>query len=176
MSGHSHFKTVAATKNANDAKRGKIFSKLGRVITIIAKEKGGDIITNAALKTAIEKAKGFNMPKENIERAIKKGTGELAGEALEEVSFEALGPGGAAIIMEGITDNKNRTLGEIKGILSQYGGKMAGEGAIRWMFERKGILIVEAKNIAKEELELLAIESAAQDVIWNETKLTITTT
>ena len=94
MSGHSHFKTVAATKNANDAKRGKIFSKMARVITIAAKEKGGDVTTNAKLKAVIEKAKEFNMPKENIERAIKKGTGELAGEALEEVSFEALGPGG----------------------------------------------------------------------------------
>jgi len=175
MSGHSHFKTVAATKNANDAKRGKIFSKLGRVITIIAKEKGGDIITNAALKTAIEKAKGFNMPKENIERAIKKGTGELAGEALEEVSFEALGPGGAAIIMSGITDNKNRTLGEIKGIVGQHGGKLAGEGAVRWMFAKKGFMAADSQGKSKEELELLAIESGAQDVVWNNNKLQIYT-
>src|SRR3990167_7642761 len=171
MSGHSHFKTVAATKNANDAKKGKIFSKLGRVITIIAKEKGGDIVTNAALKTAIEKAKEFNMPKENIERAIKKGTGELAGEALEEVSFEALGPGGVAIIMSGITDKKNRTLGEIKGIISQYGGKLAGEGAVRWMFARKGFIVVDSQNKSKEELELLAIESGAQDISWDDLKL-----
>src|SRR3989344_7993378 len=175
MSGHSHFKTVAATKNANDAKRGKIFSKLGRVITIIAKEKGGDIITNAALKTASEKAKGFNMPKENIERAIKKGTGELAGEALEEVSFEALGPGGAAIIMSGITDNKNRTLGEIKGIVGQHGGKLAGEGAVRWMFAKKGFMAADSQGKSKEELELLAIESGAQDVVWNNNKLQIYT-
>src|SRR3989344_6169323 len=133
MSGHSHLKTVAATKNANDAKKGKIFSKMGRVITIAAKEKGGDPAKNAKLKAVIEKAKEFNMPKENIERAIKKGTGELAGEALEEVSFEGLGQGGLAVIIEGITDNKNRTLGEIKGILGQYEGKVAGEGAVRWM-------------------------------------------
>src|SRR3990167_11077965 len=166
MSGHSHFKTVAATKNANDAKKGKIFSKLGRVITIIEKEKGGDIVTNAALKTAIEQTKKFNMPKENIERAIKKGTGELAGEALEEVSFEGLGPGGVAIIMEGITDNKNRTLGEIKGILSQHGGKMAGEGAVRWMFERNGLIAVDAEGKTKEELELSAIEAGAEDIKW----------
>ena len=129
MSGHSHAKTVAATKNANDAKKGKIFSKWGRVITMAAKENGGDIATNAKLKTVIEQAKRFNMPKENIERSIKKGAGELAGESLEEVSFEGFGPGGVAIIMEGITDNKNRTLGEVKGILGQYEGKMAGEGA-----------------------------------------------
>src|SRR3989344_6579365 len=159
MSGHSHFKTVKATKDANDAKKGKIFSKLARVITMAVKEKGPDTITNAQLKTAIEKAKEVNMPKENIERAIKKGTGELAGEELEEVSFEGLGPGGVAIIMEGITDNKNRTLGEVKGILSQHGGKMAGEGAVRWMFERKGYIVLSPNTKPKEELELIAIEA-----------------
>lgn len=164
MSGHSHAKTVAATKNANDAKRGKIFSKLGRVITIAAKEGGGDPITNQKLKSALEQAKRFNVPKENIERAIKKGTGELAGETLEEVSFEGFGPGGIALIIEGITDNKNRTLGEIKGILSQYDGKMAGEGAVRWMFERKGVIAINAAGKPKEELEMLAIESGADDV------------
>ncbi len=166
MSGHSHFKTVAATKNANDAKKGKIFSKMGRVITIAVKEKGPDVTSNIQLKAAIEKAKEFNMPKENIERAIKKGTGELAGEALEEVSFEGLGLGGVAIIMDGITDNKNRTLGEIKGILSQYGGKMAGEGAVRWMFERKGLIVLNAEGKSKEELELLIIEAGAEDIKW----------
>src|SRR3989338_983326 len=141
MSGHSHFKTVAATKNANDAKKGKIFSKMGRVITIAVKEKGPDISINSALKSAIERAKEFNMPKENIERAIKKGTGELAGENLEEVSFEGFGPGGIALIMDGITDNKNRTLGDVKNTLSKFGGKMAGEGAVKWMFEKKGLII-----------------------------------
>ncbi len=166
MSGHSHFKTVAATKNANDAKKGKIFSKMGRVITIAVKDKGPDISSNIQLKAAIEKAKEFNMPKENIERAIKKGTGELVGETLEEVSFEGFGPGGISIIIEGITDNKNRTLGEIKGILGQYDGKMAGEGAVKWMFERKGLLIVNGKDKSKEELELQIIEAGAQDIKW----------
>jgi YebC/PmpR family DNA-binding regulatory protein len=164
MSGHSHFKTVKATKDANDAKKGKIFSKLGRVITIAAKEKGGDLTVNAKLKSAIEKAKEFNMPKENIERAIKKGTGELAGENLEEISCEGLGLGGIALIIEGITDNKNRTLSEIKSILNQYGGKMAGEGAIRWMFQRKGVISIEEHDGNKENIELLAIESGAEDV------------
>ncbi len=164
MSGHSHAKTVAATKNANDAKKGKIFSKMGRVITIAVKEKGADISINSSLKALIEKAKEFNMPKENIERAIKKGTGELAGESLENVSFEALGPGGVAIIMEGITDNTNRTLGEIKGILSQYNGKMAGEGAVRWMFERKGLIEIDVVGKKSEDLELLAIEAGADDI------------
>lgn len=175
MSGHSHFKTVAATKNANDAKKGKIFSKMGRVITIAVKEKGPDIGSNIQLKALIEKAKEFNMPKENIERAIKKGTGELAGEALEEVSFEALGPGGTAIIMDGITDNKNRTLGEIKGILTQYNGKMAGEGAVRWMFERRGIILAEAKGKPKEDIEMMIIESGAQDFVWDGNSLEIYT-
>ena len=167
MSGHSHFKTVAATKNANDAKKGKIFSKMARVITIAVKEKGPDVSSNIQLKAAIEKAKEFNMPKENIERAIKKGTGELAGEALEEVSFEGFGPGGFALIIDGITDNKNRTLGDIKGILSQYDGKMAGEGAVRWMFERKGLISINTEGKPKEDLELLIIEAGADDIKGN---------
>ncbi len=167
MSGHSHAKTVAATKNANDAKKGKIFSKLGRVITLIAKEKGGDL-NNPTLKAAIEKAREFNMPKENIERAIKKGTGELEGGNLEEVTFEALGPGGIAIIIEGITDNTNRTLGEIKGILSQYQGKLAGEGAVRWMFERKGLIEIDIVGKKPEDLELLAIEAGADDITFQD--------
>ena len=167
MSGHSHFKTVAATKNANDAKKGRIFSKMARVITIAAKEKGGDIATNAQLKTAIEKAKEFNMPKENIERAIKKGTGELAGENLEEASFEGFGPAEVTIIMEAITDNKNRTLGEIKGILSQYGGKMAGEGAVKWMFERQGVITINSEGKSKEALGLSVIEAGAEDIKWS---------
>src|SRR3989344_1166790 len=164
MSGHSHFKTVKATKDANDAKKGKIFSKLALVITLAVKEKGADSTTNARLKSAIEKAKEFNMPKENIERAIKKGTGELAGEQLQEVSFEGFGPGGIAVIIDGITDNKNRTLGEIKGILSQYEGKMAGEGAVRWMFEKRGVIMLELGGKPKEEMELMAIEAGAEDV------------
>lgn len=163
MSGHSHAKTVAATKNANDAKKGKIFSKFGRLITIAAKEGGGDLATNVKLKSVVEQARGFNMPKENIERAIKKGTGELAGEALEEVSFEGFGPGGIALIIDGITDNKNRTLGEIKGILSQYDGKLAGEGAVRWMFERKGSIQLQAHP----DLEMMAIEAGADDIRQN---------
>lgn len=175
MSGHSHFKTVAATKNANDAKKGKIFSKLGRVITLIAKEKGGDVSSNPQLKAAIEKAREFNMPKENIERAIKKGTGELEGENLEEVSFEGFGPGGFTLIIEAITDNKNRSLGEIKGILSQYDGKMAGEGSVKWMFERNGLIIINPESKLKEELELVAIESGADDISFKENLIYIYT-
>lgn len=171
MSGHSHAKTVMATKMANAAKKGKIFSKFARLITLAVKEGGGsgDLTKNSKLKTVVEQAKSMNMPKENIERAIKKGTGELAGENLEEVTFEAFGPGGIAIVITGITDNKNRTIGEIKVALNTNNGKMAGEGAVRWMFENKGVIIIDlaiqeeaVKN--KESLEMLAIESGADDV------------
>ena len=177
MSGHSHAKTVMATKMANDAKKGKVYSKYGRLITIAVKEGGGsgDPEKNSKLKTIIEQAKNSNMPKENIERAIKKGTGELAGESLESVSYEGFGPGGIAMIIDGITDNTNRTLGEIKSILNQNGGKMAGEGAVRWMFERKGIITIPADGKTKEELELLAIELGADDVSSNENKINIYT-
>jgi transcriptional/translational regulatory protein YebC/TACO1 len=166
MSGHSHAKTVMATKMANAAKKGKIYSKFGRLITIAAKEGGGDSNKNSKLKAVIEQAKSFNMPKENIERAIKKGTGELAGESLEEVSYEGFGPGGIALIIEGITDNSNRTLTEVKVILNQNNGKMAGEGAVRWMFERKGSIVVLPEEKSKEDLEMAAIEAGADDVRW----------
>jgi len=166
MSGHSHAKTVAHTKELAAAKRGAAFSKFGRLITIAAKEGGGDPAINAKLKSVIEQAKKFNMPKENIERAIKKGTGELAGESLEVVSYEAFGPGGIALIIDGITDNSNRTLGEIRTILNQNNGKLAGEGAVRWMFERKGTITVLPEGKQKDELEMIAIESGADDVRW----------
>ena len=166
MSGHSHAKTVMATKMANAAKKGKIYSKYGRLITIAVKDGGGsgDPSKNSKLKATIEQAKAMDMPKENIERAIKKGTGELAGEALEEVSFEGFGPGGIALIIDGITDNTNRTLGEIKSILNQNNGKLAGEGAVRWMFDRKGSITIKPEGKSKEDLELMAIELGADDV------------
>lgn len=175
MSGHSHFKTIKAQKEVADAKKGKIFSKLGRLITIAVKEAGGDPVTNSKLRLAMDQAKKFNMPKENIERSIKKGTGELAGEKLEEVSFEGFGPGGIAIIIEGITDNKNRTLGEIKTILNQNNGKLAGEGAVRWLFDKKGTVTINCEAKTKEKLELLAIELGAEDVFWRDNLLTLYT-
>ena len=144
MSGHSHAKTVMATKTANNAKKGKIYSKYGRLITIAVKEGGGsgDPLKNSKLKASIEQAKSMDMPRENIERAIQRGTGELAGEALETVSFEGFGPGGIAIIINGITDNKNRALGEVRSVLSQNGGKKAGGGAGGWMFYKQRIIWV----------------------------------
>ena len=168
MSGHSHAKTILHKKQITDAKRGKIFSKLARQISVAVKEKGSDPETNSALRLVIEKAKGFNMPKDNVERAIKRGTGALEGENLEEVIYEAYGPGNIAIIIEGITDNKNRALGEIKQILTQNNGKLAGEGSVKWMFERKGVITAnrEQQTENKEELELKVIEAGAEDISW----------
>ncbi len=137
MSGHSHTKTILHKKQTTDAKRGKIFSKLSQQISIMTKEKGSDLDSNSPLRAIIEKAKELNMPKENIERAIKKGIGELSGKNLEEVFFEAYGPGGIALIIKGITNNKNRTLMEIKQILTQNNGKLVSEGSVQWLFERK---------------------------------------
>ncbi len=181
MSGHSHAKTIKHQKNLTDQKRGQVFSKMARVISVAVKEKGPNPETNNKLKVAIEQAKQFNLPKENIERAIKKGTGELAGESLESIIVEAYGPGGIAIIIEGIADNKNRALGEIKQTLSQYGGKIANEGSVRWMFDRKGCITLRIANQyeytdkPKEELELMAIEAGAEDVYWHENVLDIYT-
>ncbi len=176
MSGHSHAKKIKHQKEITDAKRGQIFSKLARAISVAAKENGNPE-TNPKLRQVLEEAKKFALPRENTERAIKKGTGELGGEKLEEVVCEAYGPGGIAIIIEGITDNKNRALGEIKQILNQNGGKLAGEGSVRWMFERKGVITAnnEQKTTSKEDLELLAIEAGAEDISWDNDNLDIYT-
>jgi len=173
MSGHSHWKTIKFKKGAADAKKGQAFSKLAREISITAKEGGGDITFNAKLRMVIEKARSFNMPADNIERAVKKGTGELAGGSLESVLFEGYGPGGAAIIIEGITDNKNRTFNDIRQILTQNGGKMVGEGGVQWMFARKGIIVISHPN--QEEAELAAIEAGADDVESDENSLEVYT-
>ena len=182
MSGHSHAKTIRHQKNITDQKRGQMFSKLAREIEVAVRQEGGDPNFNSKLRIVIERAKDLRMPTENIERAIERGTGELAGEKLEEVLFEAYGPKGIAIIIEGITDNKNRTLGEIKQILSQNGGKLVGEGSVQWMFERKGCITINAqfpisnsqiKN--KEELEMMTIEAGAEDIYWHEELLDVYT-
>jgi YebC/PmpR family DNA-binding regulatory protein len=154
MSGHSHWHSIKYKKGAADAKKSKAFSKISREITVAAREGGGDPSFNAKLRTAIEKAKDFDIPADNIERAIKRGIGELEGAKLEEVLFEAYGPGGIAIIIEGITDNKNRAISEIKQILNQNGGKLVGEGGARWMFERKVREPGSLEWVPKQEVEL----------------------
>jgi len=171
MSGHSHSKKIKREKAITDQKRGQMFSKMARVIWLAVKEGGINPETNSKLKIAIEKAKGFNLPRENIERAIKQATGGGQEANLEEVLYEAYGPGGIAIIVEGITDNKNRTLGEIKQILSQNNGKLVGEGAVRWLFEKRGVITVivdsQPSSIkSREELELAVIEAGAEDIRW----------
>ena len=181
MSGHSHSKKIKREKAITDQKRGQMFSKMARVIWLAVKEGGINPETNSKLKIAIEKAKGFNLPRENIERAIKQATGGGEEANLEEVLYEAYGPGGIAIIIEGITDNKNRTLGEIKQILSQNNGKLVGEGAVRWLFEKRGVIAVifasQPSSIkGKEELELAVIEAGAEDVRWYGDDLEVYTT
>lgn len=176
MSGHSHWHSIKGQKAIADAKKGQAFSKLARLITIAVRAGGKDPEANPKLRLAMEKAKELNMPKDNVERAIKRGTGEIAEEKLEEISFEAYGPGGIAIIIEGITDNKNRALGNIKPILNKNGGKLVGEGAIRWMFEKNGVIILDLKAQNdnwqnKENLELAAIEAGAEDVYWHDDSL-----
>ncbi len=168
MSGHSHWSKIKHQKGVADIKRGQIFSKMNRLISVVSKEGGSDPDKNPKLRLAIEKAKSLNMPKENIERAIKKGSGEMEDVQLEEFVFEAYGPGGIAIIVEGITDNKNRVISEIKKILGQSNGKLAGEGSVRWLFERKGVLGINSKTQelkSPEELELMLIESGVENII-----------
>ena len=172
MSGHSHAKTILHKKTLEDQKRGKVFSKLARMISVAAKE-GGNPETNPRLRQALEEAKNFNLPKENIERAIKRGTGTSEGVKLEEVTYEAYGAGGTAMIIEGITDNKNRTLMEIKQTLQKYGGKLAEAGSVKWLFERKGAItmIPETQDsMTKEDLEMKAIEAGAEDIYWHKTE------
>jgi YebC/PmpR family DNA-binding regulatory protein len=176
MSGHSHWHTIRFKKGVADAKKSKIFSKLAREISIAARDGGADLTFNPKLRTIIEKAKAENMTSDSIDRAIKKGSGGTEGCNYEEFTFEAYGPSGTAIIIEGITDNKNRSIGEIKILISQHGGKMVEEGAIKWMFDKKGVIIINKEDITdKEELELLSIESGAENFEWQEEGLVIYT-
>ncbi|MEK7503448.1 MAG: YebC/PmpR family DNA-binding transcriptional regulator [Patescibacteria group bacterium] len=173
MSGHSHWKTIKYKKGAADAKKGQAFSKISREITMAAKEGGNDLNFNSKLRMIVEKARSFNMPADNIERSIKKGTGELEGGTLETVLFEGYGPGGVAIMVEGITDNKNRTFNEVRQLLNQNGGKFVGEGGVKWMFDRKGIITITPEN--QDEAELAAIEAGADDVSRDEASLDVYT-
>ena len=178
MSGHSHAKTVKHKKDLDAKRRGKAFSKMARLISVAVKEGGPNPEMNAKLRMAIDTARSYNMPNDNVERAIKRSSGELPGEKLEEILFEAYGPGGTALLIEGITDNKNRALGEIKKTLNQYNGKLVGEGSVRWMFERKGCITINLKGQEeglqnKESLELVVIEAGAEDVGWRDDNLDV---
>lgn len=168
MSGHSKWSTIKRKKAANDAKRGKMFTRLAREITIAARE-GGDADMNMSLRLAVDKAKGSNMPKENIERAIKRGTGELKdAEEIVEIIYEAYGPSGIALLVEVATDNRNRTLAELKHALSRVGGNMAEPGAVSWQFEQKGYITVPADEVEYDDLFMVAAEVGAEDVIGDD--------
>lgn len=161
MSGHSKWSTIKRQKGAADAKRSASFTKLAAAITIAAREGGGDPGGNIRLRLAVDKARGANMPKDNIDRAIKRGTGELGGAAIESLVYEAYAPGGVAIMIECNTDNKNRTVAEIKAILNKYNGKLAESGSVAYLFTQRGVMTIGGKSI--DELEEAAIESGADD-------------
>ena len=180
MSGHSKWSQIKRQKGTADQKRGALFTKLGNVITIAAKEMGGNPESNFKLRLAIDKAKSANMPKDNIERAIKRGTGELAGAQIEEIVYEAFGPQGIALIIETLTDNKNRTASEVKHIITKYGGRLGGPNSVIWMFERKGVVRtmnseLKTLNLEVEAVELKAIDLGATDVKEDEDSLIIYT-
>lgn len=169
VSGHSKWAQIKHKKAATDAKKGNLFSKLSRMITVVAK-KGSDPAMNPTLRMAIEKARGFSLPQSNIDRAIKKAEEKIAGEGLEEVLYEAYGPGGSALLIEGITDNKNRTTAEIKHLLSEYDGKLAEKGTVAWLFEKVAVLeIAKNQEKSKEETELALIDAGACDTAAEET-------
>ncbi|MCP4352869.1 MAG: YebC/PmpR family DNA-binding transcriptional regulator [Desulfobacterales bacterium] len=165
MSGHSKWSTIKHKKGAADAKRGKVFTKLIKEITIAARMGGsGDIDTNPRLRSAVQAAKSENMPKDNIERAIKKGTGELEGVNYEESTYEGFGPGGAAILVESLTDNKNRAVADIRHIFNKRGGNMGENGCVAYLFDKKGYINVEKKAVDEDTLMETAIEAGAEDV------------
>jgi YebC/PmpR family DNA-binding regulatory protein len=165
MSGHSKWSKIKHKKALEDAKRGKIFSKLSRLITLTAREKGGNPETNSELKLAVERAKSFNMPQDNIERAIKKGAGGTEGGKLENFLMEAFGPGNVSILIQIVTDNKNRSLAEIRKLIENYGGKVA-NGGVAWKFEKKGVISIPFEGNeerSEEDLELDLIEAGVED-------------
>ncbi len=164
MAGHSHWANIQRSKGVADAKRGKVFSKLSRYIMIAARAGGGDPDANLKLRYAIDKARAVSMPKDNIERAIKKGTGTLEGETYDEIQYEGYAPGGAAILIDITTDNRNRTNGEIKKIFEKGGGKIGTPGTVAWMFDRKGIILLDASQVTEEQLMDVALEAGAQDI------------
>jgi YebC/PmpR family DNA-binding regulatory protein len=164
MSGHSKWSTIRHKKGAADAKRGKIFTKLTKEITVAARMGGGELESNPRLRTAVAAAKAENMPKENIERAIKKGTGELEGVSYEEAVYEGYGPGGAAVLVEAVTDNKNRAVADIRHIFSKNGGNLGENGCVAWMFDKKGYISVDNSATDEETLMEAALEAGAEDV------------
>ena len=165
MSGHSKWSTIKHKKGRADAKRGKVFTKIIREITVAARESGGDPDSNPRLRAAVAAAKAANMPADNIKRAIDRGTGDLDGVEYEEMSFEGYGPGGVAVILELLTDNRNRTTPEIRHLFSKYGGNLGENGCVSWLFTRKGLILVpRSDEVGEDKIMELAIEAGAQDL------------
>lgn len=164
MSGHSKWSSIKHKKAAVDAKRGKLFTKIIKEITIAAREGGGDLDTNPRLRTAVTNAKSQNMPNDTIERGILKGTGQLPGVDYEEITYEGYGPKGVAIIVEVVTDNRNRSTADLRYILTKHGGNMGERGCVSWMFDKKGLIVVDNEGVDEDELMMIALEAGAEDI------------
>ena len=164
MSGHSKWASIKHKKAATDVRRGKLFTKVIKMLTIAAKNGGGDVNTNPPLRLAVQKAKEANMPQDNIERAIKKGTGELPGVSYELVSYEGYGSGGVAFFVEGLTDNKNRLTAEVRNIFSKTGGNLAGTGSVSWLFEKKGFFVINKSEVSEDRLMSVILDAGAEDL------------
>ena len=174
MAGHSKWASIKHKKAATDAKRGQLFTKLARAITVAAREGGGDPDANFTLAAAIEKAKGFSMPKDNIQRAIDRGTGEGEAGSIERVVYEGYGPGGAAVLVEALTDNRNRTGSEVRHAFDRHGGSLGEPGSVAWQFEKKGVVVVDGARHGEDDL-MVAIDAGAEDVLDDDGELRVTT-
>lgn len=175
MSGHSKWSTIKHKKGAADAKRGKIFSKIIREITVAARIGGGDPGANPRLRTIMDKARSANMPSDTVERAIKKGSGELEGESYEEIMFEGYGPAGVALLVDVLTDNRNRAVSELRFIFSKNGGNLGEAGSVAWMFNKRGVLSFD-KSVSEEKLMEVALEAGAEDIVCENGECTVYTT
>ena len=175
MSGHSKWHTIKHKKGAADAKRGKIFTRLIKELTVAARGGGGDVDMNPRLRTIVNEAKANNMPRENIERAIRRGTGEEPGVSYEEIMYEGYGPGGVALMIQTLTDNKNRTVGEIRHLLAKYNGNLAAENSVAWMFSRKGQIFVSKGRVDEDKLLSAALDAGADDMNDDESAWEIVT-
>src|SRR5215212_10895769 len=177
MSGHSKWSSIKHKKGAADAKRGKLFSKLARAIIVAAREGGPDPANNLALQNAIEKARSYSMPKDNIERAIARGSGAGAdNEAFEQITYEGYGPNGVALIVEALTDNRNRTASEVRHVFAKNDGNLGTSGAVAWLFERRGVLLVDADRAEEDDVVLAAADGGADDVTQDGSSFQVTTT
>ena len=175
MSGHSKWSTIKRKKGALDAKRGKLFGKLAKEITVSARLGGGDPTGNSRLRAAIAAARAENMPNDNIARAIKRGTGEGGGAALEEITLEGYGPAGVALMVESLTDNKNRTVSDVRYLITKYGGNLGEPGCVAWMFDKKGVIVFDRKGLDEDRLMEAALECGAEDLQEDESQFEVLT-